>query len=218
MDKLTQALNFRHACKKFDTSKKINETEIEYILEAGRLSPSGFGIEPWHFVVVDSSKIKSELRAACYDQEQVTSCSHFVIALYRKANHFTLQSEYLRETVARTLPNPFDQNAVDIAGQKVINFYEHGLANGLTINHSLEMQVYLACANMLTAAAYHGIDSCPISGIQYDDIVKILEKHVSTFSAQSFGVALCMAFGYRLNEPKTKIRWPLADMTTYLSE
>lgn len=216
MDQLTQALNFRHACKKFDDTKKIAQADMEYILEAGRLSPSSFGIEPWHFVVVDNDKIKTELRAACYNQEQVTSCSHFVIVLYRKANNFTLQSEYLRRTVARRLPNANDQTAIDTASQYFINFYEHGLANGLTVNHWSEMQDYLACANMLTAAAYRSIDSCAIGGFEYDKIVQILEKYMPQFSAESYGIGLGLAFGYRLKEPTAKIRWPLKDLTTYL--
>lgn len=216
MDQLTQALNFRHACKKFDETKKIAQADMEYILEAGRLSPSSFGIEPWHFVVVDNDKIKTELRAACYNQEQVTSCSHFVIVLYRKANNFTLQSEYLRRTVARGLPNANDQTAIDTACQYFINFYEHGLANGLTVNHWSEMQDYLACANMLTAAAYRSIDSCAIGGFEYDKIVQILEKYMPQFSAESYGIGLGLAFGYRLKEPTAKIRWPLKDLTTYL--
>ena len=119
MDKLSLAFEFRHACKRFDESKKINHTDFETILEAGRLSPSSFGLEPWHFVVVDNADIKAELRAACYDQEQVTSCSHFVILLYRKANNFTLQSPYLRQAVARTVPDQNDETAIDTASQDV---------------------------------------------------------------------------------------------------
>ena len=59
MDKLSLAFEFRHACKLFDESKKINHTDLEAILEAGRLSPSSFGMEPWHFVVVDNADIKT---------------------------------------------------------------------------------------------------------------------------------------------------------------
>lgn len=218
MDKLTQAFNFRHACKKFDTTKKISREDIEYILEAGRQSPSAFGLEPWHFVIIDNDKIKKELRTVCYNQEQVTSCSHFVIVLYRKANNFTLQSEYFRRTVARTLPDSDDQTAIDNTCQSIINFYNHGLANGLTIDHACEMQDYIACANMLTAAAYREIDSCTIGGFQYDGIVQILEKYMPKFSAETFGIGLCLAFGYRINEPTEHMRWSLSEITTHLSE
>ncbi|KDN11226.1 NAD(P)H-dependent oxidoreductase [Gilliamella sp. Imp1-1] len=218
MDKLTQAFDFRHACKKFDNTKKISDNDIKYILEAGRQSPSSFGMEPWHFVVVDSHKIKVELRNVCYNQEQVTSCSHFVIVLYRKANNFTLQSDYLRRSIARTLPDPDNQTTIDIACQAFINFCEQGLADGLTINHWSEMQDYIACANMMTAAAFRDIDSCAIGGFDHDKVIKILEKYIPQFGGDSFGIGLCLAFGYRINEPTAHIRWPLSDLTTYLTD
>ena len=40
---------FRHACKEFDVNKKITDEDFKFILETGRLSPSSFGFEPWHF-------------------------------------------------------------------------------------------------------------------------------------------------------------------------
>ncbi|WP_081299678.1 NAD(P)H-dependent oxidoreductase [Gilliamella sp. wkB112] len=218
MDKLAQAFDFRHACKKFDDTQKINQQDIEYILEAGRLSPSSFGMEPWHFIVVNNNELKKQLRTACYNQEQVTSCSHFVIVLYRKANNFTLQSDYLRRTIARTLPDATDQTAIDIACQAFINFYQQGLAEGLSINHWSEMQGYIASANMMTAAAYRGIDSCTIGGFEHSKLIQILENNIASFSKETFGVGLCLAFGYRVNEPGSHTRWPLTDVTTYLTE
>ena len=40
-----EALEFRHACKIFDETKKINDEDMTYILEAGRKAPSSFGME-----------------------------------------------------------------------------------------------------------------------------------------------------------------------------
>lgn len=44
-----EILKFRHACKIFDESKKIGAGEFDFILEAGRLSPSSTGLEQWDF-------------------------------------------------------------------------------------------------------------------------------------------------------------------------
>lgn len=217
MDKLSLALEFRHACKRFDESKKISHSDVETILDAGRLSPSSFGFEPWHFVVVDNADIKAELRAACYNQEQVTSCSHFVILLYRKAINFTLQSPYLRQAIARTLPDQNDQTAIDKASQDFLNYIAYGLREGLNVDSWSEMQGYIAAANMMTAAAYHGIDSCALGGFQYDKVIDILEKQIPTLSRDVFGVGLCLAFGYRIDEQPPHIRWSLEDVTTFIS-
>ncbi|MDF7668069.1 NAD(P)H-dependent oxidoreductase [Orbaceae bacterium ESL0727] len=216
MDKLSQAFNFRHACKQFDEKKKITPDDLNAILEAGRSSPSSFGMEPWHFVVVDNPELKKQLRAICYDQPQVSSCSHFIIVLYRKANQFTGQSNYLRSVVTRGLANKDDQTAIDIACQSFINYCTQEMDSDIAIDHWSEMQCYIASTNMMTAAAYHGIDSCAIGGFQQDRMIQILEKNIPQFSGQSFGIALCLAFGYRVNQPKEHIRWPLKKICTFL--
>ena len=58
---ILEALNFRHACKEFDTSKKISEDELNLILESARLSPNYMGIEPWKFLIVENEDLKKEL-------------------------------------------------------------------------------------------------------------------------------------------------------------
>ena len=35
-----EAMDFRHACKGFDESKKVPDEDIKFILNAGRISPS----------------------------------------------------------------------------------------------------------------------------------------------------------------------------------
>ncbi|MDF7669994.1 NAD(P)H-dependent oxidoreductase [Orbaceae bacterium ESL0721] len=216
MNKLAQAFSFRHACKQFNEDRKITSTDLNAILEAGRCSPSSFGLEPWHFVVIDNPDLKTQIRAVCYDQKQITTCSQLVIILYRKASQFTLQSDYLRRAVARELPNRDDETAIDIVSQSLINFLEQGLADGLTIDHWSEMQGYIAAANMMTAAAYNGIDSCAIGGFQHNSLVKILEKSIPQFSGDAWGVTLCLTFGYRVKQPADHIRWPLDDLCTFL--
>ncbi len=49
---ILDAYHFRHATKEFDPNKKVSDSDFEFILETGRLSPSSLGLEPWKFVVV----------------------------------------------------------------------------------------------------------------------------------------------------------------------
>ncbi|MDO4927296.1 MAG: nitroreductase family protein, partial [Turicibacter sp.] len=39
-EQILDILNFRHACKEFDPSKKISDQDFELILKAGQLAPS----------------------------------------------------------------------------------------------------------------------------------------------------------------------------------
>ena len=54
----TKAMNFRHACKVFDDTKKISDEDMKFILEAGRKSPSSFGMEGWKFLVITNDELK----------------------------------------------------------------------------------------------------------------------------------------------------------------
>lgn len=54
-------MNHRFACKLFN-GQKIPKEDLEFILEAGRLSPSSFGIEQWKFVVVQNQAIKEAIQ------------------------------------------------------------------------------------------------------------------------------------------------------------
>ena len=66
----TKAMEFRHACKLFDETKKIDTQTIKSILEIGRLSPSSFGMEPWKFLVITNEKLKEQLRPLCWNQDR----------------------------------------------------------------------------------------------------------------------------------------------------
>lgn len=59
---ILEAFQFRHATKEFDPNKRISDDNFNTILEAGRLSPSSIGYEPWKFVVVQNKELREKLR------------------------------------------------------------------------------------------------------------------------------------------------------------
>lgn len=89
------AHRFRHACKKYDPSKKISRADFDFILETARLSPSSFGLEPWRFLVIQNPALREELRGSAWGAaEKLDDCSHFVVLLSRK--QAALQADYRR--------------------------------------------------------------------------------------------------------------------------
>jgi len=79
-----EAINFRHACKIFDEKKKIPKEEILEVLNETILAPSSFGIEGWKLLVITNQEIKEKLKPFCWNQPQITTCSHLIVILYRK--------------------------------------------------------------------------------------------------------------------------------------
>lgn len=95
---IINAFNFRHATKRFDSNKKINESEFDTILEAGRLSPSSLGLEPWKFIVIQNSEIRNKLKEISWGAKgQLDTASHFVIILARK--NVTSKSPFVQHMI-----------------------------------------------------------------------------------------------------------------------
>jgi nitroreductase len=83
MDTIIKSLNWRYATKSFDSTKKISEEQLNTILESMRLSASSYGLQPWKFIVVQNPDKRTALRAAAWDQPQVTDASAFIVLAVR---------------------------------------------------------------------------------------------------------------------------------------
>lgn len=62
-------------------------------------------------------------------------------------------------------------------------------------------QTYIVLGNMMTSAAFLGIDSCPIEGFQYDEVSRILTEK-GYFDDAEYAPSVMVAFGYREEDPK----------------
>ena len=203
----TKAMNFRHACKIFDDTKKISDTDMKFILEAGRKSPSSFGMEAWKFLVITNEELKAKLRPACWDQVQLTSCSHLVILL-TNINSVKPESGLPEKRFKR---REMPQEKLDF----YLNLYATHLTKELSsdenVHHWTSKQAYIAAGNMMTAAAYIGIDSCPIEGFEKEKVEEILG--LDTTQNQ---LAMVLPFGYRINEQSTQQRLPFDEVVEFI--
>ena len=76
---LSQAIQERRATPSFDGAP-IPAEDLRQILEAGLQAPSGYNMQPWRFVVVQSLEQKRRLRAASYNQGKVEEASAMIVA------------------------------------------------------------------------------------------------------------------------------------------
>jgi nitroreductase len=199
---LLDSLYFRHACKLFDKNKKIAQEDMEFILESGRLAPSSFGMEHWKFLVIENDELKEKLKPACWDQVQITTCSHLVVVI-AKYHNIQDPTYYTKMFQRRDLSDEMLQAYL----QKYINF----LSNLASPKAWCEKQCYLAAANMMSYAALIGVDSCPIEGFESDKVEKILEINTAKES-----IALLLPFGYRAQEQSQKLRLDKEAIITYI--
>lgn len=201
------AMNFRHACKVFDETRDIPEDAMEFILEAGRKSPSSFGMEAWKFLVITNDDVKAKLRPSCWDQAQITSCSHLVIVL-AGIESVRVESGTPRKRFSR---REMPQDNLDFYMKLYAEHLEETLSSDDSIYSWTARQSYIAAANMMSAAAYIGIDSCPIEGFIKEEVETILE-----LDTKKYQVAMVLPFGYRINPQPTQLRCDFNEVVEYI--
>jgi nitroreductase len=200
-------LHFRHACKEFDPSKKINTSDFETILQAGRLSPTSFGIEPWKFLVIQNLALRDKIHQNSWGaKKQLPTCSHYVVILTRKSHFMRYDAPYVvdymrnvQKSSEEVIPNrlriykEFQESDFDLANNERAMF------------DWSSKQTYIALGNMMTIAAMMGIDSCPIEGFNMEAMEKILREDMGV-DTDKYGLSVMVAFGYRINAGRPKVR------------
>ena len=197
MGEFTEAMQFRHACKRF-RDEKIPAAQFDEILEFGRMSPSSFGMEPWRFIVIEAEDLKVKLRPLCWNQPQITECSHLLVIA--ADNESVLPGSEYVETMFKRRGLPKE------ALERYLEVYKNHMLPQFHSREAVEAwthkQCYIAAANMMTGAASLRIDSCPIEGFEKEKVERALELE------KAFSVALIVAFGYRLDEQPEHVRLP----------
>lgn len=202
-----EALEFRHACKIFDETKKINDEDMTYILEAGRKAPSSFGMEAWKFLVITNEELKAKIRPACWDQVQITSCSHLVIILAGIDAVKPESGEVERKFKRREMP----QEKLDFYLGLYAGHLKQTLFSDENIYAWTAKQTIFASQNMMMAAAIKGIDSCPIEGFDKEKVEEVLGLDTTKYQ-----LSLVLPFGYRINAQSTQLRVPFENVVEYI--
>lgn len=209
---------FRFACKEFSKEKLMTREDMENILEIGRLSPSSFGFEPWKFLVIENRLLIDKISTVAWGiQRQKDSLNYLVILLAGKAKLVKYNSRYIRHIIEdiQTMPKDMVNSRID----QFKNFQEEDFKlldyDRDTFDWSSK-QTYLPLANMMTAAAEMGIDSCPIEGFNRELLEELLEEQ-GHIDKSKYGVSAMVAFGYRKENPvREKRRRPIEDITKWV--
>jgi nitroreductase len=208
---LIESLNWRYATKQFDPAKKIPAPVWDALESALVLTPSSYGLQPWHFFVVTDPALKAALRPHSWNQPQVTDCSHHVVFAARRDIDAAFVEKYL-DRIAEVRGGTTESLAMyrDMMASDIL----HG-PRSKWVQEWAARQVYIALGNFMTAAALLGVDTCPMEGldpVKYDEILGLPAKGFQTIVA-------CPA-GYRAEGDKhaglPKVRFPKSDLIATL--
>lgn len=214
---ILDTFHFRHACKRFDAEKAISAEDFETILEAARLSPSSFGFEPWKIIVLSDKAIQQKLYPLAWGaRNSLDGASRFVILLARKQADTLHSSDYITHVMREIQHLP--PETAQQRREKFRSFQEDDfelLESERATFDWASKQTYIMLANMMTAAAFLGIDSCPIEGFHRRKVDALLAEE-GLFDPTHYGVSVMAGFGYRAEPPRhEKTRMPMEDLVLW---
>jgi nitroreductase len=209
-ESVLQQLQWRYATKKFDPTKKIPDGIWKVLEQSLVLAPSSFGLQPWKFIVVRNTEVRSQLLPHSWGQAQVDA-SHLVVFAIKKDLDAAYVDRYL-ERMAEVQQVPVE-NLQKFGG--VVKGFMENPPYPLDINEWSTRQVYIALGQFMTTAAILGIDTCPMEGLipsKFDEVLAL--------PAQGYKTAVACPAGYRaaddLSAQRPKIRFKTEDVVEYV--
>jgi nitroreductase len=186
--------NWRYATKKFDTTKKVSNEDLETLKEAIRLSSSSYGLQLYKVIFVENTDLRAKLQPAAWGQSQIVDASHLII--------FANQTNIGDTEIDSYLKNISETRSLPIEALSGYGDFMKGAINPLTEdakNVWTSKQTYLALANLLNAAAELKIDVTPMEGFdpkQFNEILGLDKLNLNS--------AVIAAIGYRHEDDDTQ--------------
>jgi len=213
---IINAFQYRHATKEFDATKTVSDADMDFILKTASLSPSSFGFEPWHFIVVQDKELRELLKPVAWGAPlKLDTASHFVLGLSMKAPMTKWESDYIMSMMKDVKQLPAD--VIEMFSKFYREFQERDfdLDTDKKLFDWASKQTYIALGNMMTAAALTGIDSCPIEGFHQEKAEDLLKEKFGV-DTDKYGLSFMVAFGYRKDDPEFgKSRRNFEDIVTF---
>jgi nitroreductase len=170
MSTFLESQNWRYATKKFDSSKKISETDLTQLKEAVRLSTSSYGLQPYTVFIVENPELRAQIQPVAWGQSQIVDASHlFVFASKTSVSPEDIDKHLQNICQTRSLPEGAMNGYGDFMKTKLNSLTEEQIAIWTS------KQTYLALGNLINAAADLKIDATPMEGFEPEKVNHILE-------------------------------------------
>ncbi|HLA56675.1 MAG TPA: NAD(P)H-dependent oxidoreductase [Flavobacterium sp.] len=202
MNTFLENQNWRYAIKKYDTSRKVSVEDLEFLKEAIRYSPSGFGLQPYRVLIIENPELREKLKLAAPYNPQVVEASQLIVFANETHLGDTHVDSYINN-ISKTRNIPAE-NLAGFSNAMKTNFAGMEVENK---NIWASKQTYLALANLISAAAELKIDVSPMEGFDVEGFNEILG-----LKEKGLNAAVIAAIGYRHAEDATqhyiKVRKP----------
>jgi nitroreductase / dihydropteridine reductase len=208
---LLDHLKWRYATKKYDTTKKVSQEDVDKIVEAIRLTPTSSGLQQFRLLVITNQALKDKIVPISFGQQIVADCSHLLVfAAWDRYTEERIVSMYDYITVERDQPaDRFNAYTERLKAKYLPQEAEENFIH-------TARQAYIGLGLAMAQAAELKVDCTPMEGFDNAKLDELLG-----LTANGLKSVLLLPLGYRdeagdwLLKMK-KVRKPLDEFVTYL--
>lgn len=198
--------NWRYATKKFDTTKKVSNSDLQILKKAIQLATSSYGLQPYKVLLVENPEIRKQLQPASWGQSQIVDASHLLVfANITKIDEAYIDAFFNNTATTRNMDIESLDGYKTFMKNAILNMPEEKMAIWTS------KQTYLALGNLINAAAELKIDVTPMEGFEPEKYNEILGLNAKGLSA-----SLVATIGYRHEEDQlqhlAKVRKPETEL------
>lgn len=176
-------MNQRRSVNYFDASKRVEMETIEKIINQAVLAPSAFNLQPWRIVLVQSEASKQKLFALANNQPKVLEASVNMLIIGNKKGWSA--SNPVWEEMLQSVGG----NKDIVSGAQQAAAYLYGSSPDRELKFA-ESNAGLLAMSLMLSASDHGVDSHPMSGLDFDGI------HKEFGLSDDETIVMSIAFGY----------------------
>lgn len=156
------AIQERRSIKHFDPQHSMSDTEIRTLMEHTLLAPTSFNLQNWRFVLVTEAAQKERLKAAAWNQAQVSDASLVVLLC--------------ADLKAHTQAERYWVNAPKQAQVMILPMIHKFYDGQDALQHDEALRsIGIAAQTLMLAAKAIGYDTCPMIGFDPEQTAEIIQ-------------------------------------------
>ncbi|MCT4589795.1 MAG: NAD(P)H-dependent oxidoreductase [Carboxylicivirga sp.] len=182
---IIEKLNWRYATKEFDSTKKLSQEQLDFIIEATNLTPSSFGLQPFSVIVIEDEAIRKQLKPVAWNQPQITDASHLIL--------FAANTNLSEADIDKFLKLNSDVRNIPLEALAEYDGMMKGFIKQMSADEIINWeakQAYIALGQLMVSCAVEGIDTCPMEGFdkkEFDKILGLADRNLTSVVMAAVG-------------------------------
>lgn len=221
LDLFEKIVRQRQSCREFQ-KRAVPDKLIERLLDITRHAPSGYNLQPIHFIVVQDEKMKEKLFPACLKQPQILESSFLVVfAGDRNVAHNNADAVLREELRTGSFNEEKARRFKSYLQLGFTGFWKRYLAPLIrsravlpqlpieNMDAWLAKHASLSCMTFMLAATAAGLSTCAMDAFDEKKLKKALGL------SRSWHVPIIVAVGYGSGSKIRTSRLPVSEIVTW---